>query len=274
MKTDLHIHTSASDGTWSPEALIQNVIDAGIKIFSVTDHETVENIAAVSDLTIDTNLTFIRGVEINAYSEGQTFHILGYNIDTEDEGLNHVLLKNRAFFERQNKKSIAMLMEMGHPVSPHEYDQYQNNPDRGGWKALNYTIDQGLCQTYKEFFNLFDGKKDFFKMNVDIKPEAAISCIRQAGGIPVLAHPGSGLYGNDFKKTVSSVLEIGIEGLECYHPENSTEVTEYCLEICKKHNLYITGGSDCHGEFVKGRRLGKPDIDLSRLKIWNLEMIQ
>ena len=240
MKIDLHMHSSASDGTWSPEALIQNVINAGIEIFSVTDHDTVENIAAVSDLAIGTNLTFIRGVEINAYSEGQIFHILGYNIDTENERLNSILLKNRAFFERLNKNSMAMLMKMGHPVSPDEYDKYKNNPERGGWKALNYAIDKGLCQTYKEFFNLFDGKNDFFKMNVDVKPEAAISCVKQAGSIPVLAHPGSGLYGNDYKKTVSAVLEMGIDGLECYHPENSPEVTEYCLKICKKNNLYIT----------------------------------
>ena len=270
MKIDLHMHTSASDGTWSPEALIQNVINAGIEVFSVTDHETVENVAAVSDLTIGTNLTFIRGVEINAYSEDQIFHILGYNIDTENERLNNVLIKNRGFFERQNKDSMAILMKMGHPVSPDEYEKYKNNPERGGWKALNYAIDKGLCQTYKEFFNLFDGKNDFFKMNVDVKPEEAISCVKQAGGIPVLAHPGSGLYGNDYEKTVSSVLDMGIEGLECYHPEHSTEVTKYCLEICKKNNLYITGGSDCHGEFVKERRLGKPDLDLSHLKIWNL----
>lgn len=270
MKIDLHIHTSASDGTWSPEALIQNVIHAGIKIFSVTDHETVENIAAVSELVIDTDLTFIRGVEINTYSEGQILHILGYNIDTENERLNNILLKNRDFFESQNKNSIAILMEMGHPVSPDEYCKYKNNPERGGWKALNYAIDKGLCQTYKEFFHLFDGKIDIYKMNVDVKPETAISCINQAGGISVLAHPGSGLYGNDYEKTVSSVLEMGIEGIECYHPENSPEVTKYCLEICNKHNLYMTGGSDCHGEFVKERRLCKPDIDLSHLKIWNL----
>ena len=158
MKIDLHIHTSASDGTWSPETLIQNVIQAGIEIFSVTDHDTVENIAAVSDLAIGTDLTFIRGVEINAYSDGHIFHILGYNIDTENERLNNILLKNRAFFEHQNKHSMAILRERRHPVSPDEYDRYINNPERGGWKALNYAIDKGLCQSYKDFFNLFDGQ--------------------------------------------------------------------------------------------------------------------
>ena len=270
MKIDLHIHTSASDGTWSPETLIQNITDAGIKIFSVTDHDTVENIATISDLTIGTNLTFIKGVEINTYNEGKIFHILGYNIDTENERLNSILSKNRAFIERKNKNSIAILMKMGHPVSPDEYDQYKNRPERGGWKALNYLIDKGLCQTYKEFFNLFDEKEDFFTMNVEVKPEEAISCVKEAGGIPVLAHPGSGLYDIDYEKIVSIVLEMGIDGLECYHPENSPEVTKYCLEICKKNNLYITGGSDCHGEFVKKRRLGKPNIDLIDLKIWNL----
>jgi predicted metal-dependent phosphoesterase TrpH len=221
-------------------------------------------------MAIASNLAFIRGVEIDTYDEGQFFHILGYNIDTENERLNHILLRNRAFIERKNKESMALLMKMGHPVSPDEYDTYKNRPERGGWKALNYAIDKGLCQTYREFFNLFVEKEDLFTMKVDVKPEEAISCIKHAGGIPVLAHPGSGLYINDYQKTISAVLKMGIDGVECYHPENSPEVTEYCMEICKKNNLYITGGSDCHGGFVKGRRLGKPDIDLSHLKIWNL----
>jgi len=269
MKIDLHMHTSASDGTWSPEMLVQNVVQTGIEIFSVTDHDSVKNVNAVSNLAINANLTFIKGVEINTFKEDQVLHILGYNIDTKNENLNNVLLKNRIFFEGRNEDSITVLMKMGHPVSLDEYRTYKNNPERGGWKALNYVIDKGLCKTYKEFFSLFDENGNPLARGGCVKPEAAISSIKQAGGIPVLAHPGIGLYGNDYKKTVSIVLEMGIDGLECYHPENKPEVTEYCLKVCKKDKLYITGGSDCHGEFVEERRLGKPDIDLSQLKIWD-----
>ena len=78
------------------------------------------------------------------------------------------------------------------------------------------------------------------------------------------------MYGNNPQETVSLALELGVGGIECFHPENSNEVTEYCLELCRNKNLYITGGSDCHGTFVKERWLGKPDIDLDRLSLWDL----
>ena len=101
-----------------------------------------------------------------------------------------------------------------------------------------------------------------------VKPETAISSIKEAGGITVLAHPGSGVYGSDFNKIVAAAVNMGVEGIECYHPENRPEVTESCLEICKKNGLFITGGSDCHGDFVRERRLGKPDIGLDQLFLW------
>lgn len=268
MKVDLHLHTSASDGTWSPEDLIKNIIDSGIEIFSVTDHDSVENIEAVSGLAREESLTFFKGVEINTFKDGQVFHILGYNIDTNDETLNNILLKNRVFLEERNEESITVLSEKGHPVSRDEYNGYRNNPGRGGWKALNYAIDKGLCRTYKDFFTLFGENRELLPVDGFVKPEAAISSIKEAGGITVLAHPGSGVYGSDYYYVVTAALDMGIEGIECYHPENRPRVTEYCLEICKNNRLYITGGSDCHGDFVKERRLGKPVIDLDQLALW------
>ena len=270
MKVDLHIHTYASDGTWSPQDLIRNAIDSGINIFSVTDHDTIENVEAVSNLARRVNLTFVKGVEINTIMENQIFHILGYNIDTNDINLNNILSKNRSFLEERDEESISILMKMGHPVSPDEYNRYKNSPERGGWKALNYAIDKGLCQTYKEFFKLFGKNRELLSVSGFVTPETALSSIKEAGGIPVLAHPGSGVYGSDHKKVVSSALEMGVEGLECYHPDNGQKATEYCLEICKEKNLYITGGSDCHGDFVKERGLGKPDIELSQLALWDI----
>ena len=137
MKVDLHLHTSASDGTWLPEDLIRNVIDSGIEIFSVTDHDSVENVEAVSGLAVEESLTFFKGVEINTFKKGQIFHILGYNIDTNNETLNNTLLQNRSFLEERNEESISVLSENGHPVSRDEYSVYQNDPGRGGWKAFS-----------------------------------------------------------------------------------------------------------------------------------------
>ena len=270
MKADLHLHTSASDGTWTPKALIENIFRAGITVFAVTDHDSVENVIPTADLVKDTDLKFIRGVEVNSTENGHIFHILGYNIDPGNEFLNKILLKNRNVMEERDKRCIKILQDMGYPVALDEFLAYNNNMERGGWKALNYTIDKGLCGHYKEYFRLFGDKRNGLGIEGCATPDEAISAVISAGGIPVLAHPGSVLYGNNFQETVSLAIDYGVEGIECFHPENGDEASNYCLELCREKNLYITGGSDCHGTFVKERWLGKPDIDLGQLSLWEL----
>lgn len=268
MKADLHLHTSASDGTWTPKVLIENIVRAGISLFAVTDHDSVENVNLTANLVKDTDLEFIKGVEINSTENGYIFHILGYNVDPENESLNEILQINRDTMEQRDERCIKILQSMDYPVALDEFLTYENNSERGGWKALNYTIDKGLCQHYKEYFKLFGDKRNGLDIEGCVKPETAISVIKAAGGIPILAHPGSGLYGSNPQETVSLALELGVEGIECFHPENGDEVTEYCLKLCRRENLFITGGSDCHGTFVKERWLGKPDVDLEQLSLW------
>jgi len=268
MKADLHLHTSASDGTWTPGTLVENIIRAGITVFAVTDHDSVENVKLTSDLVSGMDLKFVRGVEINTMENSHIFHILGYNIDPENGLLNKILQVNRDTMEKRDERSIKILQEMGYPVSFDEFLAYENNPGRGGWKALNYTMDKGLCQHYKEYFRLFGEKRNEPGIEGCAKPETAISAVKAAGGIPVLAHPGSGLYGDNPLELVSLAIEMGVEGIECFHPENGDDTTEFCLELCRRENLYITGGSDCHGTFVEERWLGKPDIDLDQLVLW------
>ncbi len=269
MKADLHLHTCASDGTWRPEELIKNIINAGIGLFAITDHDSVENIPAVSGLAAKNRLHYIRGVEISTTEKGRIFHILGYNIDPENSSLNEILMLNRKNLEERNRKSIIRLQEMGHPVFFDEYLAYENNAERGGWKALNYAIDKGVCNTYRDFFQLFGDRKSGMSIDGCATPGAAISAIKRAGGIPVLAHPGSAIYGNNPPEAISMAVELGVQGVECFHPENNEEVTQYSVEFCKSKGLYITGGSDCHGTFVRERWLGKPDIELTQLSLWD-----
>ena len=269
MKADLHLHTSASDGTWTPEELTENLINAGIGVFAVTDHDSVENVNLTADLVKNTDLRFMKGVEVNTTENGYLFHILGYNIDPENLSLKEVLSVNRNTMNGRDERSIRILKEMGYPVSPDEYRAYVNDPARGGWKALSYAVDKGLCQNHKDFFRLFKENRSQVTIDGCVKPERAISAIKAAGGIPVLAHPGADLYGKSPATIVSMAIERGVEGVECFHPENDDETTQYCLALCRREKLYITGGSDCHGTFVKERRLGKPDIDLDQLSLWD-----
>ncbi|MCR4430837.1 MAG: PHP domain-containing protein [Tepidanaerobacteraceae bacterium] len=267
IKVDLHVHTTASDGTWPPEKLVENMLGAGIEIFAVTDHDTTENLAQVASAARERGLKFIAGVEINATCSGRNYHILGLGIDPGNKELQMLLKKNRELTEAKDDESIKFLEGKFPQVSFDEYKEYVNNPARGGWKALNYLIDKKLCTSYKDFFSLFEGWGNPFEKLIFAPPDEVIKTIHMAGGVSILAHPGAGFYNGGYKDLIAFMIGEGIRGIECYHPENSPEITRYCLEICQSKNLLVTGGSDCHGEFVVGRHLGHPDVRLSQLKL-------
>lgn len=270
MKTDLHIHTSASDGTWSPENLISNILASDIKIFAVTDHDTTENVKQIAKLAKKAGLNFIPGVEISVTHDSRNYHILGYNIDLDSEALQKILKANKISTEKMNAASISFLSKKGHSVSIDEFEAYENQKERGGWKALNYIIDKGLCQSHLDFFPLFKDIGNPFNIAKYVSPEIAISSIEKAGGIPILAHPGARFYESDYQGIIDKMVSRGVKGIECFHPDNSSEITEYSTSYCNKNQLIITGGSDCHGDFVKTRYLGNPQITLDQLNIRQL----
>jgi 3',5'-nucleoside bisphosphate phosphatase len=270
MKIDLHLHTTASDSTWTPEVLVKNIIAAQIGIFAVTDHDSVDNVLNAQKLAAGQNLTFIHGVEISAAFGKKTFHILAYGIDINSPEINNILLHNRNAAELKTRKNLQYLADKGFGISLEEYDSYDYSHERGGWKSLNYLIDKGLCTNHKDYFSLFIETENPFN-DIDFTSlEKVIPAVKLAGGIPVIAHPGANVYTDDHRHILNIMFNAGIEGVECYHPENNPEVTEFALDFCKKNNLYITGGSDCHGDFVKARKLGNPDISDGQLYLGNL----
>jgi predicted metal-dependent phosphoesterase TrpH len=267
IKMDLHIHTTASDGTWGPKNLVKNLLITGIEFFTVTDHDTTENLAEVAALAREHGLKFINGVEVNTTYNSRNYHLLGLGIEPENQELQALLKRNRELMEEKDDECIKYL-EMRFPgVSFAEFTKYFNNPERGGWKALNYLIDKKLCSNHKDFFGLFDKWGNPFEKLIFASPGEALKTIHLAGGVSIFAHPGAVFYDRDYKALISFMIGEGIKGIECYHPENSPEITRYCLEICKSNNLLVTGGSDCHGEFVAGRCLGRPEIHFSQVKL-------
>lgn len=266
-KVDLHMHTSASDGTWTAEEVIEEIIKNNIKIFSVTDHNTIENVELIMELAKQADLACIPGVEIDTSYNGGNFHILGYGIDIHDDALLNLISRNKALMEEKDEESIKFLYNKGLDVSSLEYEEYHNNAARGGWKALNYLIDKGICKTTRDFFPLFEGWGNPFEKMKFPDPKEVISAVKNAGGIAVLAHPGASFYRLDFQSLVAAMVEEGIMGIECYHPENNTQVTKYCEEFCKVNKLVITGGSDCHGTFFNHRKIGVPSITYSSINL-------
>ena len=274
VRVDLHIHTTASDGTWSPEELVNNLREAGIQLFAVTDHDSTANLAETAALAKEQGLQLIKGVEVNTSYNNRNYHILGLGIDPGDTGLQDLLKRNRDLMGQKDDESIEYLEGRYPGVSLEEYMGYINHPERGGWKALNYLIDQKLCHNHRDFFDLFRDWGNPFERLIFATPQKAALAIKEAGGVPILAHPGAAFYDKDYRTVISYMIEAGIGGIECYHPENSPEITRYCLEVCQSRGLVVSGGSDCHGDFLPARWLGNPDIRLGQLRIDEIKDIQ
>lgn len=268
-KTDLHMHTCASDGTWDVSELKNELIRNRIRIFSITDHDCIDNIKNMQDiLNPKDNLLFIPGTELTAEYQEREYHLTLYNFDIRNKKLMDMMSwtnNNRLNTNREYIKSYAS--NNFKEVSLSDFEKYDYDRKRGGWKSLNYMIDKGVHS------DIISHLKDFGKtgMKAELKkPEDVIRIAKESGGKIFLAHP-SYHYRNSRmpEKELKYWTELGIDGIECFSPYNAGEESYY-IDFCKKNDLMISGGSDCHGLFIPARKLGVPEVTLDDLSIKKL----
>jgi predicted metal-dependent phosphoesterase TrpH len=269
MRADLHIHTTASDGRWTPEQVVAKVLDRGIGLFAVTDHDSVANVPLAGALAQEVGLAFLSGVEISTLVDGHLFHVLAYGFDLGNPALAALLQENQARLDQADDHIIHRLIAAGYEIDLDDYVAYEYDRTRGGWRVLNFLIDRGLCTGPRDYFDdlvsQFPAEWPPFP-----HPAEAIAVMREAGGVPVLAHPGASLnYTGVTEEALRPFLDFGIAGLECYACHHDEATTCFCLDWCNRHDLLITGGSDCHGGFV-GRELGVPVVDTADLRLGEL----
>lgn len=265
MRADLHLHTTASDGRWTPEQIVAGARERDIELIAVTDHDSVANVSLTETLANEAGLRFLRGVEVSSQDGDQLLHILGYGIDLDDGALRALLTENRAKLEATDDGDIDDLIEMGYAIDREDYERYEQDPTRGGWKSLNYLIHKGICTDVQDFFaNLWPHLRhqwpDFATTS------EVVAAIRAAGGVPVLAHPGASFEDGVTEAGLATCRRLDIAGVECYSYAHDARATRTCVAWCRRHNLLITGGSDYHGGFA-GRELGVPAVDTEDLRL-------
>jgi predicted metal-dependent phosphoesterase TrpH len=270
MRADLHLHTTASDGCWPPEQLIIELQRTGIGLFSITDHDSLGSLARTAQLARENGLHFLPGVEMSARLNGQVYHLLAYGIDPADLALNALVKANEARLFASSDEAVRLLAGAGYPISLDTYSTYTWDRRRGGWKGLNFLIDQGICTDVHDYFGrLFAGDiahpEAFFA-----PPEEAIAIARAAGGTVVLAHPGATSYNGLDEARLDDLVAMGLQGLECFATYHDPATTRRFLDYCRRRDLLVTGGSDSHGGFA-GRTLGVPVIQASDLRLGTLE---
>ncbi len=267
-RVDLHLHTIASDGTWTAKEVVEHAQKVGLGVMAITDHDSVASVAEGKKLAEAAGIKFHTGTEICSTFQGHCFHVLGYDLDIDNRQLLEHLAYNTKLLDDTDERSIALLAAKGWPVSVAEYRAYVYDKRRGGFKSLLYLVDKGLCKDIRDFFSRIFTKKNSLDFPTFPTIEETIAIIHTAGGKALLAHSASQFHGPGLDATLKKLGNKHFDGFECYHTGHNREDTATLVRYCHEHHLLISGGSDCHGRFVDGRIIGKPVIyeDEIRLK--------
>lgn len=246
---DLHVHTTASDGMMTPEAVVDLARESGLAGIAVTDHDTVAGVERAQAAGEKWGFEVIAGVEVSTWANGQDIHILGYFIDIHDEKLLSGLKEQQESRQRRNSMIIDRLRAMGVRISMEEVlakKQDVGPPTNVGRPHIaEVLVEKAIVNSMDEAFDRFLGKDgSAYVTTPRISPEDAIQLIRDSGGVPVLAHPG--LYEDD--RLVRRLAEQGLIGMEVRHPDHDEKMERRYRDIAIHYSLVATAGSDFHGE--------------------------
>jgi predicted metal-dependent phosphoesterase TrpH len=262
---DLHLHSTASDGTLEPIEIIDAAMKAGLSAISITDHDTTDGCKQVLARPCPPPLEFLTGVEISASFPPETLrtgsiHLLGYDIDVHDSRLNQVLAELRTARNDRTPKMIQRLNEIGFDLSIKDVAPFARGDQIGRPHIAQAMLHKRFVSSIDEAFDKYLGKKGAAYIDKQrIACGLAVELITNAGGIPVLAHPGLiGLTDEDkMKELIRLLVETGIQGIEVYYPGHSESQTAFFLKLARDCRLLLTGGSDFHGDLNPEIQMGK-----------------
>jgi predicted metal-dependent phosphoesterase TrpH len=260
---DLHIHTTASDGTFTPTEIVAHAIKLKLKAIAIADHDTLAGSSEALNSGIPAALEFLTGVEVSAapppfYHHAGSFHLLGYSINLDDTELNQTLEKLRLARKNRNPAIIDRLNELGIPIRLDEVREEAGDVQLGRPHIAQMMIRKGVVSSIDEAFDQFLGTdKPAYVDKYRVKCSKAINAIRGAGGIPVLAHPSLLEYESESQldDLIGQLKQMGIQGVEVYYSQHTADQTRLFAELAQRHDLLMTGGTDFHGSI-------HPDIEM------------
>ncbi len=243
LKADLHIHTTASDGTCTPSQVVAHALKTDLDVIAITDHDTIAGIDEAKQAAAGKRLKVIQGTEISTLFEGRECHLLAYAF--QDAGIVRTLLINQKQRRVQRARAIlSKLNRLGFDIS---YDEVLGEAGRasiGRHHIARVMIKKGYASDNQEVFfrYLGNGSNAYHKMDYP-DAEEVIATVHQAGGYVILAHPAHSFNFIEIKK----MKDLGLDGIECYHPSHNAVQKRRYLTYCRNYDLIATGGSDFHG---------------------------
>ena len=265
MSIDLHIHSTASDGTLTPSEIVTRARKLGLAAIAITDHDTVDGVHQILSNGTPSDIHYMTGVELSttpppAFPSRGSLHLLGYGFRHDDPELARELQKLQDARRNRNPQIIAKLQALGIDIRVDELDTPDGQRQTGRPHIAMLLLEKGVVTSVDEAFDRFlgnDGPAYVDKYRIDCR--RAIHIIRQAGGVPVLAHPALIHPARNWSldTLVATLKSHGLQGLEVYYPEHSDAETRRFHALARKHGLLMTGGTDFHGAI-------KPSVELGR----------
>jgi len=264
---DLHIHSTASDGTLAPAEIVAHARKIGLAAIALTDHDTVDGVHQILLNGLPQDLLFMTGVELSAapptgFPCRGSLHLLGYGFRHDDQDIARQLHKLQDARRNRNPQIIAKLQSLGIDITVAELDATDVKRQTGRPHIARLLLEKGVVRSFDEAFERYLGNdKPAYVDKYRVESRRAIQLIRQAGGIPVLAHPGLIHPTRPWRlgDLLAELKAYGLQGLEVYYPEHSENQTRAFQDLARRHGLVATGGTDFHGAIKPGVEMGSAD---------------
>ncbi|OGC14934.1 hypothetical protein A3J90_08270 [candidate division WOR-1 bacterium RIFOXYC2_FULL_37_10] len=251
MPADLHIHTSFSDGTDSPESIVELSKSLGINIIAITDHDTLDGILRAQEKGKEVGVEVIPGIEFTTETSKTEVHILGYFFDLNNCFLHKELKKIQSERKRRIQSMVQKLNKLGININAEEVFAIAGNDSPGRPHVARALIKAGIVSSFKEAFDRYLGfHGPAYASHYKLSPFDAVKLIRGAGGVAVYAHPGL----SNCDEIIPDMILAGLQGIEVFYPTHSVLQIKNYTGLSEKYNLLMTGGSDFHG-VIAGRRI-------------------
>ena len=255
-RIDLHIHTTASDGTAAPEEVVREASRIGLAAIAITDHDTAAGYERAAAEAEKTGLEVVPGIEIST-KYGGAVHILGYYIDVASPALQEVLDWIVHDRDERNEKMCELMRADGIDITYGEMrERFGEVIGRPHFAEI--LIEHGLAKDMRDAFDRYVEKgRKYYQGRHFLSIERSIELIRAAGGTAVLAHPFQyRLDDAGLRDLIEHCMESGLEGMECRYSGYDAAMSGYLEQLAAEYGLLMTGGSDFHGENKKDIALG------------------
>lgn len=255
-RADLHCHTTCSDGSATPQEVVKSALEIGLQGLSITDHDTIEAYEVLANDNINIDLKLLSGIEFSTIHKGSSVHVLAYAFNLKNKEINNLCRTLKANRIVRMEEMIHLLKKQGIIID--EKELFENKNTIGRPHLAEVLVKQKYAKSVQDVFNQFlgDGKSCFVPSN-SMSTEETIETIKRAKGFAIIAHPH--IVKN--QNTLSDILNMDFDGIEAYYARFSSQHEKIWIEVAKKRDWIMTGGSDYHGKIKPNNALGCSWVD-------------